>query len=164
MRKVLVLMACVLIFIACDFAKESVKIKPDIEITYLKPVAVYISLDSLRGTSVAIEEIHFVPKNSVDCTIDRMLLEYYSMDSTRFFGPIQVPIYLKIKGIVNPEEVDTTKLFDVQLPLDTVLSYMLNPQNPRLEAKALLQFISYDDYDEGTCDTATCWFGFYRTP
>ncbi|MEO0215686.1 MAG: hypothetical protein ABIL70_04950 [candidate division WOR-3 bacterium] len=163
MKKIFALMACLFIFVACDFTKESVKVRPDIDITYIKPIAAYIDIDSLVRASIKIEEIHFVPRNSVDCVIDRMVLEYYSSDGKeRFLGPIEVPMYVKIKGIVDPEEVDTTVIEEIPLPVDTVVGYMLN--KPANNAKALLQFISYDDYGDGTCDTARCWFGFYRTP
>ncbi len=165
MKKILALMACLLIFVACDFARESMKVKPDIEITYINPLGAYIDVSLQRGDTVAIKEIHFVAKNSVDCTTDRMIIEYYSSDGTsRFFGPVNIPIYVKIKGITDPKDVDTTKIENIPLPIDTVIGYMLNPNSPSIDAKAVLQFVAYDDYGEGTCDTATCWFGFYRSP
>lgn len=159
MKKVLVLlMGGLLFFLACDFAKESLELKPDIEVTYITPVAAAVD----NGGYAEIEEIHFVAKNSVDCTVSKMVWEYYGVDGTRFLEPFEIPIYMKVKGIVAPAEVDTSILEKVPLPVDTVLAYLVNTNT--YEAKAQLYFIAYDDYNMGRADTATFWFGLYRNP
>jgi len=158
MRRIFSLLTVVLLFVACDFAKESVKLKPDIEVTYINPVAAPVD----AGGTVEIEKIDIVAKNSVDCTIERMIWEYYAIDGTRFLGPFQIPIYVKIKGIVDPAKVDTSILENVPLPVDTVLTYLVNTNT--YEAKAKLSFVAYDDYNMGRADTADFWFGLYRNP
>lgn len=158
MKKILALILGAILFVACDFTKESVALKPDIEVTFVTPVAAPVD----GGGEAAIEEIHFVAKNSVDCTVDRMIWEYYSIDGTRFLGPFQIPIYMKVKGIVEPTEVDTSILENVPLPVDTVLSYLLSTNT--YEAEAKLYFVAYDDYGMGRADTAEFWFGLYRNP
>lgn len=158
MKKIFALMLGAILFIACDFAKESVELKPDIEVTFITPVAAPVD----EGGTADIDEIHFVAKNSVDCTVDRMIWEYYAIDGTRFLGPFQIPIYMKVKGIVDPAEVDTSILENVPLPIDTVLTYLISTNT--YEAKAKLYFVAYDDYGMSRADTAEFWFGLYRNP
>ncbi len=158
MKKALAILTIALLFVACDFAKESVELKPDIEITSINPVAAPVD----EGGFAEIEEIKFVAKNSVDCTIKQMVWEYYTKDGTKFLGPFEIPIYMKIKGLVEPAEADTFILESVPLPIDTVLIYLIN--NNTYEAKAQLYFIAYDDYNMGRADTAECQFGLYRNP
>ncbi len=158
MRKVLAIMMVALLFVGCDFARESVKLKPDIEITFVNPVAAPID----TGGIVNIDEIHFVAKNSVDCTVEKVLWEYYTKDDVRFFGPFEVSVYMKVKGIVEPAEVDTSILENLPLPVDTVLNYLVN--NNLYEAKAKISFVAYDDYYGTRTDTADCLFGLYRNP
>ncbi|MEO0206475.1 MAG: hypothetical protein ABIL22_07355 [candidate division WOR-3 bacterium] len=158
MRKVLGLLAIVLLFVACDFAKESVKLKPDIEVTYITPVAAPVD----AGGTADIDEIHFVARNSVDCTVERMIWEYYGIDGNRFLGPFQIPIYMKVKGIVDPAEVDTSILENVPLPVDTVLTYLITTNT--YEAQAKLYFVAVDDYKMYRTDTCEFWFGLYRNP
>ncbi|MEO0095269.1 MAG: hypothetical protein ABIL46_02185 [candidate division WOR-3 bacterium] len=158
MRRILAIMAVVLLFVACDFARESVKLKPDIEITFINPVAAPVD----EGGIVSIDEIHFVAKNSVDCTVEKVLWEYYTKDDVRFFGPFEISVYMKVKGIVDPAEVDTSILENVPLPVDTVLIYLVN--NNLYEAKAKISFVAYDDYYGTRTDTAECQFGLYRNP
>uniref|UniRef100_A0A7C6EKY5 Uncharacterized protein n=1 Tax=candidate division WOR-3 bacterium TaxID=2052148 RepID=A0A7C6EKY5_UNCW3 len=158
MRKILAIMAVALLFIACDFARESVKLKPDIEVTFIDPVAAPVD----EGGFANIEEIHFIARNSVDCTVKEMLWEYYAKDGTRFFGPFEIPVYMKVKGIVDPAEVDTSILASVPLPVDTVLTYLINTNS--YEAKAKLYFVAYDDYYGTRTDTAEFQFGLYRNP
>ncbi|MEO0136689.1 MAG: hypothetical protein ABIL39_07565 [candidate division WOR-3 bacterium] len=158
MRKMLAIAGIALLFVACDFTKESVKLKPDIEVTFIDPVAAPVD----NGGYANISEIHFVAKNSVDCTIKKMLWEYYTKDGTKFFGPFEISLYMKIKGIVEPTKVDTFILENVPLPVDTVLAYLVN--NNVYEAKAQLYFVAYDDYEMSRADTAECQFGLYRNP
>ncbi|MGB9721475.1 MAG: hypothetical protein ACPL28_08370 [bacterium] len=158
MRKIFALLAVVLLFVACDFAKESVKLEPDIEVTFITPVAAPVD----EGGTADIDEIHFVARNSVDCTVERMIWEYYGIDGTRFLGPFQIPIYMKVKGIVDPTEVDTSILENVPLPVDTVLAYLISTNT--YEAQAKLYFVAYDDYYGTRTDTAEFWFGLYRNP
>ncbi len=158
MRKIFALLTVALLFVACDFAKESVELKPDIEVTFITPVAAPVD----GGGTADIDEIHFVAKNSVDCTVKQMIWEYYAIDGTRFLGPFQIPIYMKVKGIVDPAEVDTSVLMSVPLPVDTVLTYLINTNT--YEAQAKLYFVAYDDYNMAKADTAEFWFGLYRNP
>jgi hypothetical protein len=157
MRKLLVLAILGVASISCDFATDSVALKPDLEITFVNPVA------NPAGGQVVIQEIDFTPMNSVDCTIDRLELEYWDLEAdTRFVGPFEIPIYMYIPGRVHPEKADTFALENVPLETDTVLNYLI--ANDRYEAKALLSFIAYDNYDQEWADTVTCWFGLYRAP
>ncbi|MCX7994423.1 MAG: hypothetical protein N3A65_01450 [candidate division WOR-3 bacterium] len=158
MRKILAIMAAVMLFVACDFARESVELKPDIEVTFINPVAAPVD----GGGFAEIEEIKFVAKNSVDCTVKQVVWEYYAKDGTRFFGPFEIPIYVKVQGIVEPAEVDTSILENMPLPVDTVLIYLTSTNT--YEAKAQISFIAYDDYYGTRTDTAQCQFGLYRNP
>jgi len=158
MRKILAIMAVALLFVACDFARESVKLKPDIEVTFINPVAAPVD----EGGFANIAEIHFVAKNSVDCTVKEMLWEYYTKDGSKFFGPFEISLYMKVKGLVDPVKVDTSILENVPLPIDTVLTYLINTNT--YEAKAKLYFIAYDDYYGTRTDTAEFQFGLYRNP
>ena len=122
MKKLMIVLMLVLIFVACDYAKESLELKPDIEVTYLNPVAwsTYTGDNLLNAT---IEEIHFVARNSVDSYLKEYYLEYYRMNDTLpFFGPTSpLAIYGKINGIVNPAAVDTFILLGVPVPLHPVI-------------------------------------------
>ena len=100
MKKFLVLLPLIALFIACDYASEAVEVKPDIEIVWMNPLATttYIG-DPL--TSWPIEEIHFVAENSVDCYLTKMVWEYYDNEDNLFYGPDEVALYAKIEGIVT---------------------------------------------------------------
>jgi hypothetical protein len=158
MKKLMTVMMLVLIFLACDYAKESLKLKPDIEVTYLNPVAwSTFTGDSLLNATI--DEIHFVSENSLDSYLTEFYLEYYRMDDTLpFFGPTSpVAIYGKIPGIVNPAVVDTFILLGVPVPLLPVISNL----EPNETARVLLHFVAVDEYFEKS-DTATIWFGIWK--
>lgn len=162
MRKFLILLVFALAFIACDYAKEASELKPDIEITYINPLGWYTVLgDTILYATI--EEIHFVPENSVDCYLKELVWEYYDVNDNCFFGPTDpLALYGKIEGIVDPCCVDTFILLGVSLPLDTIRTYL---QTKNLQsAKALLHFIAVDEYSGDKYDTCTVWFGIYMMP
>ncbi len=147
-----------LTFVACDYAEDAFDLKPDIEITWINPVAWTTGTgDSLANA--LIEEIHFVAQNSVDSYLKEMYLEYYRTgDTLPYYGPTEpVAMYGKIEGIVDPCCVDTFILLGIPIPLD--------PVNDSLEANAtarvLLNFVAIDEYEENT-DTTTIWFGIWK--
>jgi hypothetical protein len=161
MKKLLVLMVLGLAFIACDYAKESVELAPDIEITSIDPIGISIIVtgpNGGRGDSSTINEIRMVAENSVDCYLQELLLQYYDSNDNCFFTSEPIPMYAKIEGIVEHGVVDTTIIENLYLPLDTAVVYLYN--NHLHASKVLLQFVAIDEYFDNT-DTAKAWFGVY---
>ncbi len=159
MKKFLVLLVIAVLFVACDYAEDATKIKPDIEITWINPVAWY-TFDGDTTATALIAEIHFVPENSVDCYIEKLVWEYYDENDNLFFGPDEMALYLKIDGKVEPTCCDTFILYGVQLPLAPVRNHLSNGQS----ARALLHFIAVEEYYGSRYDTATVWFGIHMMP
>lgn len=159
MKRILVLLGVIILFVACDYAKESVTLRPDIEVVRINPIGWYTSL----GDSIAVAKIDtatFVAENSVDCYIEKMVWEYYDEDGNLFFGPNEMAIYVKVNGIVDPCCVETSSIYHIQLPLLPVW----NNIDPGSSAKVLLHFIAVDEYFGSTYDTATVWYGIYMWP
>jgi hypothetical protein len=145
-----------LAFIACDYATDAFDLKPDIEITWMTPVAWTIEPDDTVAT---IQEIHFVPRNSVDSYLKEMYLEYYHTgDTVPFYGPTQpIAMYGKIEGIVDPCCVDTFKLLTVPILLEPAVNNLGFNET----AEVLLHFVAIDEYQENH-DTTTVWFGLWK--
>ena len=159
MKKFLVLIPLIALFIACDYASEAVEVRPDIEITWVDPLAT-TTYDGDTLLTANIEEIHFIAENSVDCYLTKMIWEYYDTDDNLFYGPDEVALYAKIEGIVEPELVDTFILLNVPVPLDPVRDELDMGQS----AKVLLRFVAVDEYTESEYDTCDAWFGVYMIP
>ena len=161
MKKIFVLLAlAAVIFIACDYASESVEIKPDIEIPWVNPMAAATSSGDTCFVTY-IQEIYFVAENSVDSYLYGYLMEYYDIDGNLFHGPTEIPLYMKIPGIVDPACVDTHMLLMVPLPLQPVWDNIPDGE----AARVLLHFIAIDEYFGGeNADTCTIWFGIYMLP
>jgi hypothetical protein len=158
MKKFMALMLLVVIFMACDYAKESLELKPDIEVTWINPVA----RATFPGDTVpcVIEEIHFVARNSIDSYLREFTLEYYHDDTVLIFGPSDpIAIYGKIEGIVNPAIVDTFILLGVPVPLGPAQAQL----GPNEAARVLLRFVAYDEIFEES-DTTDVWFGIWMLP
>lgn len=163
MKKFLVLVAIAVLFVACDFAKESTKLKPDVRITFMNPLA--WATDYFDTTAYAIiEETHFLAGNSVDAHMVKLVWGYYDVNDELFYGPFELPLYLRIPGLTGDEDhaADTSILYNVPLPLDTVRSYAFG--NEIYEIKAELLYIFEDDYEWEKQDTAETWFGFMVIP
>ncbi len=158
MKKFLVLLGVVGIFVACDYASEAVETKPDIEVVWMDPIGASTSAFDTT-TFIAIEEIRLVAENSVDCYITKCLLEYYHED-TLFYGPDEFPLYAKINGIVDNEIVDTTTIENLPVPLAPVRYNLTMGQS----ARVMLRFIAVGEYFDTEYDTADCWFGVYMIP
>jgi len=159
MKKILVLSLFALMFVACNLAKDSVKMKPDLEVTSISPLAatLYVT-DTVSGTTSEISTIEFRSKNSVDCTVNKVIIEYRNEDNSVFYGPFSMAIYMKVSGIVNPDSVTVYSIENIPLAADKVAQHML--QNNLLVTKAYIGIVSEDDYDMGRTDTAWVWFGF----
>lgn len=156
MKKFSILILAVMIFLACDYASEALDLKPDIEITYMDPVA-YSTYPGDPTTAVLISEIHFVPMNSLDSYLTEFTLTYYDNAGVLFYGPTApVAIYGKIPGIVQAGVVDTFVLVDIPVPLGPVQSHLTSNQS----AKVVLSFVAVDEYFENS-DTTEAWFGVY---
>ena len=159
MKRILVLVGVIILFVACDYAKESVELRPDIEIVRINPIGWYTSLGDT--TAVAdIDTVIFVAQNSVDCYIEKMVWEYYDESGNLFFGPDEMAIYVKVNGIVDPCAAETSSIYNIQLPLLPVW----NNIDPGSSAKVLLRFIAVDEYFGSRYDTATVWYGIYMWP
>jgi hypothetical protein len=159
MKKFMALALLVVIFLACDYAKESLELKPDIEVTWINPVA-WVTFPGDTIDAAMIEEIHFVARNSIDSYLKEFTLEYYHDDTVLFFGPSDpIAIYGKIEGIVNPAIVDTFVLLGVPVPLGPARDYL----GPNEAARVLLRFVAFDELFEET-DTTDVWFGIWMLP
>ena len=159
MKKILVFLALVIMFIACNYATESIGLNPDIEITYLNPIG-WITYPGDTTPWAVIEEIHFVAENSIDCYLTKMIWEYYDENNTMFFGPSEISLYAKIEGIVEPGCCDTFILYGIPVPLRPVYNHLSADQS----ARVLLHFVAVSEYDSGLLDTATAWYGIYMSP
>lgn len=158
MKKLMALALLALTFIACDYAEDAFDLKPDIEITWINPVA-WSTFGGDSLTNAMIEEIHFVAQNSVDSYLKEMYLEYYrTEDTVPYYGPtVPIAMYGKIEGLVNNLAIDTFMLLNIPVPLA--------PVNDSLEAnesaRVLLHFVAIDEYSENA-DTTTAWFGIWK--
>lgn len=162
MKKFLVLLGAVVMFMACDYASDSVSLYPDVEITFINPLGWYVyKSDTLMGTPAEIEEVHFVPENSVDCYLQKMVWEYFDTQGNSFFGPQEISLYLKIEGKTDNSTCgDTFKILNILLPTEPVAKYLEYGQS----AEARLSFIFIDEYWGSRADTAMAWYGFYLWP
>ncbi len=158
MKKFMILVVLVMIFVACDYAKDSLELKPDIEITWIYPVACYIS-PGCTSAVAEIDEIYFIAENSIDSYLREYTIDYYADDTSVVYSTAPVPVYGKIEGIVSPSVVDTFILEKVWVPLGPAM----NQLSPNESMRALLRFVAIDEYFENT-DTAEVWFGIYMVP
>lgn len=145
-------------FIACDYASDAFDLKPDIEVTWINPVAAQtFTGDTLLNANI--EEIHLVAQNSIDSYLKEMYLEYYRPEDTvPFHGPTApIAIYGKIEGIVDPAIVDTFILLNIPIPLGPAIDNLGADET----AKVLIHFVAIDEYQENA-DTTTIWFGIWK--
>jgi len=157
MKKFLVLLAAVVLFIACDYATENVGLNPDVECVFMDPIGWYTYLGDTTHEAGPIE-FHFVPETSIDCYLTKMIWEYVDAGGSRFGGPYEIGLYMKIEGKLDKTECqDTFVLYNIQLPLDPVRSHLL----PGQSAQALIDFVFVDEYLGDKYDTASVWFGFH---
>lgn len=161
MKKFMIFMFLAVIFIACDYAKESLKDNPDIEIVYMNPIGWYTSVgDSV--TLAEIDEIKFVARNSVDCYIKELIWEYVDATGDTFYVGEPFALYAKIDGLVNPDEIDTTVIENVGLPLVPARNHLI--MNNLEAANVQLHFIAVSEYDPEKTDTCDAWYGIYLVP
>lgn len=160
MRKILVLTFIALLFVACNFAKNAAKFRPDIKVTWINPLGTYVNVGD---TLADITEVDFIPQNSVDAYLKGFIFTYYDGNGNVIFGPSELfPLFAKVDGVVDPDSVNTTKILNLKIPSDTVAIYLYNTKLQ--SAKAKLDFVFTDQYEMGSIDTASTWFGFYRFP
>jgi len=155
MKKFMILILLAMIFVACDYATDSLKLKPDIEITWINP----LTWPTWAGDSTyaaTISEIHFVAENSLDSYLKDYTIEYYINDSLVYGPTVPLAIYGKISGIVTQGVVDTFILLNVPVPLAPARDRL----GPEETARAVLRFVAIDEYFENA-DTADVWFGIY---
>lgn len=158
MKKFMALALLLVIFLACDYAKESLELRPDIEITWIDPVAWYTSAGDTTYAAT-INEINFVAENSLDSYLKEFTIEYYVNDSSLVYTTAPVPVYGKIEGLVGQTCCDTFKLLGIVVPLDPARDHL----NANEAARAVLRFVAIDEYFENA-DTADVWFGIYMLP
>lgn len=159
MKRILVLLGVIVLFVACDYATEGVELKPDIEVVYMYPIGWYTFLGD-STPQADIETVDIVARNSVDCYLEKVTWEYYDENGNLFFGPDEMAIFSKITGIVDPCAVCTTTIKDLRLPLLPVW----NNIDPGHSARVLLRFIAVDEYWGSRYDTCTVWYGIYMWP
>ncbi|UCD20365.1 MAG: hypothetical protein JSU64_04295 [candidate division WOR-3 bacterium] len=153
MKKFMILILLAMIFVACDYASDSLALQPDIEITWINPLA-WPTFAGDSTTAAMIDEIHFVAENSLDSYLKDYTIEYYINDSLVHGPTSPLAIYGKISGIVEQGVVDTFKLLNVPVPLAPARDRL----SPGGTARAVLRFVAIDEYFENT-DTADVWFG-----
>ncbi len=158
MKKFMILVVLVMIFVACDYAKDSLELKPDIEITWLDPVAWYTS-QSDSTYAATITEIHFVAENSLDSYLSEFFIEYYTNNDSLVFTTAPVPVYGKIEGKTSQTCCDTFILYNIWVPLAPAQQHL----GPNESMRALLHFVAVDEYFENS-DTADVWFGIWMLP
>ena len=158
MKKFLVLLAVVGIFVACDYASEAVETKPDIEVVYMNPIGSVTWIgDTL--TAATIEEVKIIPRNSVDCYLVKLVYEYYFNDSL-FYDPFEIALFSKITGIVDECDACTTTIENVPVPLGPVRTHLQMGQS----ANVMLRWIAVGEYFDTEYDTSDAWFGVLMIP
>lgn len=157
MKKFMALTLLVIMFMACDYAKESLEYKPDIEVVFMNPIGWYTSPFDTAVVAV-IEEIKFVATNSVDCYLREVTWEYVDANYDTFYVGAPLALFAKIEGRVNPEEVDTTTIENLALPLQPARDHL---GGDNAAARAYLHFVAESEYDPEQTDTCTAWFGIY---
>jgi len=158
MKKFMMLVVLVVIFVACDYAKDSLELKPDIEITWINPVACYITA-GCTASAVEIAEIYFVAENSIDSYLKDLTIDYYTSEDSLFYTTAPLPVYGKIEGRTSQTCCDTFILEHIWVPLSPVYPEL----GANESARALLRFTAVDEYFENT-DTAEVWYGIYMNP
>lgn len=157
MRKSLVLAFVGLAFIACDYATESVALKPDIEIVYLNPLGWYTGPgDTLFFARIS--ETHFIPRNSMDSYLQSFSYEYWDENDNLCFRSLPLALYAKIEGRTDTLHADTFILYNVSLPLDTIWTWCAN--NDVNSIKVNLFYVYTDEYFSNV-DTCKAWWGIY---
>jgi len=163
MKRFLVLLGAVAMFIACDYASDSVDLYPDIEITFIDPIAEYVTKAETLGGTTELIEVHFVPENSVDCYLTKCIWEYYDAGGGLIYGPDEIALYLKIEGRVGTGEdecCDTFEVHNLTFPTEPIADHLEYGES----AEARLHFVFVDEYWGSRYDTATVWYGFYLWP
>ncbi|UCD06593.1 MAG: hypothetical protein JSV98_05005 [candidate division WOR-3 bacterium] len=158
MKKFMILVVLVTIFVACDYAQDALELKPDIEVTWLNPVAWYTSqFDTTFAAQIS--EVHFVAENSIDSYLSEFFTEYYTDDTTVVYTTAPVPVYGKIEGKTSPTCCDTFILYNIWVPLAPAYQHL----GPNESMRALIHFVAVDEYFENS-DTAKVWFGIWMLP
>jgi len=161
MKKFMILMLLVMIFMACDYAEESLKYKPDIEVTYMNPIGYYTCPGDTVNLAV-IEEIKFVATNSVDCYLREVIWEYVDAEGDTFYVGEPFAFYAKIEGLTAQGQVDTTTIENLGLPLVPARNHLI--ANNLEAVNVQLHFIAESEYDPEEKDTCNAWFGIYLIP
>jgi len=161
MKKFLVLIITFAIFMACDYASDAISTDPDVEVTFINPVAFYVYKAETLGGTAEILEVAFVPENSIDCYLSKIIWQYIDTGGNNFFTG-EVAAYLKIEGLSDTASCcDTFYLYGIQLPTEPVAEHL--DYNETAEAR--LRFVFIDEYYGGVrTDTAEAWVGFYLWP
>lgn len=158
MKKILVLSLFALMFVACNLAKDSVKLAPDIEITWIDPLGLYLPVDPVDAM---IKTVDFKPMNSVDAYLKGVVFTYTDAAGNVLYGPTEMlPLYASVPGIVSPDSDYVVSVLNIYIPrTDSIYTYLVT--NNLHSARAQVDFIFTDQYEMNTLDTATAWFGFY---
>jgi hypothetical protein len=159
MKKFMILAVLLAIFVACDYAKESLKNRPDVEVVFITPLGYYIvpgELPELMG----IDTLKFVANNSVDSYLREVIWEYVDTEGNTFYTGDPFALYVKLEGLVNNVAIDTAKILNLGLPLLPAFNYLIDPSTPNA-ARAYLHFIFESEYDPEQTDTCDTWYGIY---
>jgi hypothetical protein len=161
MKKFMAVLFLVIMFIACDYAKDSLTDNPDIEVVYMNPIGWYTSIGDTVDLAV-IEETKIIATNSIDCYLTKVIWEYVDATGDTFYTGEPFALYAKIEGLVSPGNVDTTTIENLGLPLVPARDHLI--ANNLEAATVQLHFIAVSEYDPEKTDTCDAWFGIYLVP
>ena len=133
-------------------------LNPDIEAVRISPLGYYI-IDGVR--TVPIDTIALVARNSQDCHITEFLWEFYDFeDNLIYAAPEPFPLSIKIRGIVDSTQIDTTYIYGLVVQTDTLSNYIFN--SGLMSAKIKYRFVAEADYFTDRTDTTDIYIGLYR--
>ena len=159
MRRILVLsLFAAMLFVGCNFAKNSVKLAPDVEITWIDPLGLYLPVTPAEAM---IAQVDFEPRNSIDAYLKGVVFTYTDANGGLIYGPTEMlPLYAVVPGIVVPDTIPMVSVMNIFIPRTDSIYAELVARNLH-GANAKVDFIFTDQYEMNTLDTASAWFGFY---
>lgn len=158
MKRILILLCVIALYIACDYATESTNMYPDVEIVHMNPIGWYTSAAD-TNPSASIDTTYFVAENSIDCYLSKLIWMYQDENGSTFAGPEEISLYMKVNG-KTATETDTAILLGIQIPL---LPVWQNIQ-PGSQCRVQLNYVFVDEYWGDHTDTAIAWYGIYMWP
>ncbi|MEO0225831.1 MAG: hypothetical protein ABIL05_02640 [candidate division WOR-3 bacterium] len=144
----------ILFFIGC----EEMAIPPDIYISWVSPLAYYVSDATISIDSI---KVCVKSKNSVDSYLDAIQWEYYDQTNTQV-GTISEPfhVYLPIPGKIDTGKADSAWIWGISIPIQQLITHMV--ANNQTSGSARLILTARSQYNNEETDTVSCYIGVYR--